>query len=152
MNAKNEPSGVVVLSEVKDAASFRTYLDGELARLAKESSNGLNVRIIDDPMTMATTSSAPAKTAPAKVDAAKTELFVWIHNNIFAASPQIESLRNVATALNTAGASGFAGTPFNQRIKDIYKDGAGLVVAADLQKIVTQALSKDTDPGVDRRL
>jgi hypothetical protein len=145
LNDKNEPNGILVLGEVKDAAGFRAYLDGELARLAKESANGPNVRIVDDPMTAAS-NAAGAK------NGAKTELFVWIHDNVFAASPQIESLRGVAATLNSAGTSGFAGTPFNQRIKDIYKDGAGIVVAADLQKIITQVVSKDKDPGAERRL
>ena len=55
MDAKGEPSGILVLGEVKDAASFRTYLDGQLAGLAKDSGDALNVRIIDDPLTAAVT-------------------------------------------------------------------------------------------------
>ena len=51
MDAKGEPNGVLVLGEVKDAASFRTYLDGQLARFAKESGDMPNIRIIDDPLT-----------------------------------------------------------------------------------------------------
>ena len=34
---RSEPSGVLVLGEVKDGASFRTYLDEQLARFARES-------------------------------------------------------------------------------------------------------------------
>lgn len=132
MDAKNEPTGVLVLGEVKNAANFRTYFDGQLARFAKESGNELNVRIIDDPITATPTATA------------KTELFVWIHNDIFAASTQIERLRGLATTLNAPGTSRFAGSPFHGRINDIYKDGAGLVVAADLEKLVAQAVGKDS--------
>ena len=156
MDAKNEPNGVLVLGGVKNAANFRTYVDGQLARLANESGNAPNVRIIDDPLTV---TSAPASTKGAKPNAenaknaaARPELFVWINNDIFAASTQIESLRGLAATLNASGTSGFAGSPFNQRIKDIYRDGAGLVVAADLQKIVTQVVSTDKETGADRRL
>jgi hypothetical protein len=70
-------------------------------------------------------------------------VFVWIHNDIFAASPQIERLRGLATTLNAPGANRFAGSAFHQRINDVYKDGAGFVVAADLEKIIAQAVSKD---------
>jgi hypothetical protein len=161
MDAKGEPNGILVFGEVKNAASFRTYLDGQLASLAKESGDAPNVRIIDDPMTATVASpstpttvngSAKTKDAPAKSSAAKSEeVFVWIQNDIFAASPQIERLRGLAATLNTPGANRFAGSPFHQRISDIYKDGAGLVVAADLEKIVAHAVSKDTEPGAERR-
>ncbi len=146
LDEKGEPSGILVMGEVKDAGSFRTYLDGQLARFAKESGNAMNVRVIDDPLT------ATSKAAGAKTVGNNSELFVWIHNDIFAASPQIESLRGLATTLNAGGGTRFAGSPFHQRINDIYRDGAGLVVAADLEKIVAKAVGKDTEPGADRRL
>lgn len=151
LDTKGEPSGILVLGEIKDAASFRTYLDGQLAQfVAKESGDSLKVRIIDDPL------AAPVKTvtvAPGKNGASKSsELFVWIHENIFAASPQIESLRGFATTLNSPGSNRFASSPFHQRISDVYRDGAGLVVAADLEKIVAQVVSKDKEPGAERRL
>jgi hypothetical protein len=158
MDAKGEPNGVLVLGEVKDAASFRTYLDGQLARFAKESEDAPNVRIIDDPLTAkvantpASTKSAKTNTAPAKNVATKSELFVWIHNDIFAASPQIERLRGLATTLNAPETNRFKGSPFYQRINDIYRDGAGLVVAADLEKIIAQAVSKDNKPDAARQL
>ncbi|HEX8396996.1 MAG TPA: FecR domain-containing protein [Pyrinomonadaceae bacterium] len=159
MDAKGEPNGVLVLGEVKNAANFRTYLNGQLANLAKESGNAVNVRIIDDPLTAtvtntsASTTTATPNAALAKNAAAKSEeLFVWIHNDIFAASPQIERLRGLETTLKAPGANRFAGSAFHQRINDVYRDGAGLVVAADLEKIVAQAVSKDNDPGAERRL
>jgi FecR protein/Putative zinc-finger len=159
MDAKNEPSGLLVLGEVKDAANFRTYLDGQLARFANESGDKLNVRIIDDPMAATVTkTSVSTKTAKPNVADAKNaankpeELFVWIHNDIFAASTQIERLRGLATTLNAQGASRFAGSPFYQRINDIYKEGAGIVVAADLEKIIAQAVSRDKEPGAERKL
>lgn len=157
MDAKGEPSGVLVLGEVKDAGNFRTYLDGQLAHLAKESGNVPNVRIIDDPLT-ATVTNAPLSTTTAKPNSAseknattKSEVFVWIHDDIFAASPQIESLRGLATTLSQPEANRFANSPFHQRINDIYKDGAGIVVAADLEKIVAQTVGKENTPDAERR-
>ncbi|HEY0426516.1 MAG TPA: FecR domain-containing protein [Pyrinomonadaceae bacterium] len=151
MDAKNEPNGILVLGEVKNAASFRTYLDGQLARFANESGNALNVRIIDNPLTAKVTNPS-ASTTPTKNAATKSELFVWIHNDIFAASTQIEPLRTLETTLNAPGTNRFAGSSFYSRINDIYKDGAGLVVAADLEKLIARTVSKDTKPGADRRL
>jgi hypothetical protein len=160
MDAKGEPSGILVLGEVKDGASFRTYLDGQLSRFAKELGDAPNVRIIDDPMSVtiasqatltAVNDSVKMKDAPAKNVSIKSEVFVWIHDDIFAASPQIERLRGLATVLNAPDTNRFKGSAFNQRINDIYRDGAGLVVAADLEKIIAQAVSKDDKPGAERR-
>jgi hypothetical protein len=155
MDTKGEPNGILVLGEVKDAANFRTYLDGQLANFAKDSGNAMNVRIIDDPMTAtAASSSVPAtvnnsaktKDAPARNSATKSEVFVWIHNDILAASPQLERLRGLATTLNSLDTNRFKNSPFSQRINDVYKDGAGLVVAADLEKIIAQAVNKNNKP------
>ncbi len=161
IDAKGEPNGILVLGEVKDAVSFRTYLDGQLANFAKESKDAPKLRIIDDPMTATVASpavpttvdnSAKTKDAPVKNAATNSEVFVWIHNDIFAASPQIERLRSLATTLKAPDANRFAGSPFHQRINDIYRDGAGLVVAADLEKIVAQTVSRDKKPDAERRL
>ncbi len=67
MDAKGEPSGILVLGEVKNAAAFRTYLDGQLARFTKENGDMPNVRIIEDPMT-ATVAAKPATRADAAGD------------------------------------------------------------------------------------
>ncbi len=159
MNAKGEPNGLLVLGEVKDSASFRTYLEGQLTRLASESGNALNVRIIDDPLTAKVAdTSASTKTVKPNAVVAKNaatkpeELFVWIHNDIFAASPQIERLRGLETTLNAPGTNRFANSPFYQRINDVYRDGAGIVVAADLEKIIAQQVNKDNKPGAERQM
>ena len=138
MDAKGEPSGVLVLGEVKDAANFRGFLDSNIARLSKEAGKSMNISIVDDPATA-------AKTATGK------ELYVWINNGIFAAAPQIESLRGVEAAVKTPDANRFANSSFHKRINDVYRDGAGLVVAADLERIVAQASSKDTSAEAERR-
>ena len=180
MDAKGEPNGVLVLGEVKNAANFRAYLNGELARFANESGakqfgNAPNVRIIDNPLTetVANVSEKSTKKTPpsateangatdvngtennaaiAKKSQNKSELFVWIHNDIFAASPQIERLRGLATTLNAPDANRFVNSAFHQRIKDVYTDGAGLVVAADLEKIIAQTTGKANNPGAERQI
>ncbi len=152
MNQKGEPNGLLVLGEVKDAASFRQYLDGQLASFAKELGDAPKVRIIDDPLTASATNNEQANGTTAKNSNAKSEVYVWIHNDIFAASPQIESLRSLAATLNQPDANRFVNSAFHQRIKDVYADGAGLVVAADLEKIIAQTIGKNTQPNAERQL
>ena len=146
MGASGETAGVLVMGELKNGAEFRTYLEGQIASLAKDSGKSLNVRIVDDP------STADITAPPAAKSNAKTELYVWVRDNMFAASPQIERLRGFASTVNAPETNRFKDSPFYQRINDIYKDGAGLVVAANLEKIVAQQVSKDKEPGAERRL
>jgi ferric-dicitrate binding protein FerR (iron transport regulator) len=147
MDASGEPSGILVLGEIRDASSFRSYLDGQVARFQKDAGDAPKIRIIDDPMTAAV--STPARSGGAKT---KSEMLVWIHNDIFAASPHIESLLGLATTLKTPGANGFVNSPFHQRINDVYRDGAGIVVAADLEKIVARAAGKINTPEQQRHV
>jgi hypothetical protein len=164
MDKQGEPNGVLVLGAVKDAAAFRTYIDGQLANFAKETEGSLKMRVIDDPAT-AKAEKTSVQTKTATPDAEKTdaktagktaakqpeELFVWIHNDIFAASPQIESLRALQSTLNAPATNRFAGSAFHQRINDVYRDGAGIVVAADVEKLVAKAVSEDKEPDAERR-
>ena len=156
MNQKGEPNGLLVLGEVKDAAKFRAYLGEHLARFAKDSSDAPEVRVVEDPLTATAATDKQSKGgaetngAAAKKSGAKSEMFVWIHDDIFAASPQIENLRGLATTLNAPDANRFKESTFHQRIDDIYKDGAGIVVAADLEKIIAQTVAKDKSPDAER--
>ncbi|HEX5709189.1 MAG TPA: FecR domain-containing protein [Pyrinomonadaceae bacterium] len=144
LDAKNEPGNILVLGELKDAAAFRPYLEGQVAQFAREGKNGPAIRIVDDPLAAAPQSNG----APGE-----GEIFVWVRNDLFAASPQIENLRQLATTLNNASANRFVGTSFHTRLAEIYREGAGLVVAADLEKLVGQIAREDgTKPGGAERV
>jgi FecR protein/Putative zinc-finger len=140
MDAKGEPSGILVLGEVKDGPSFRAYLNDQLTRFAQETKDLPSVRIVDDPAKVTATTKAP--TAVVKKESGPNELFVWLDNDIFAASPQIETLRSFAETSKNPSTNGFTNSSFHQRLSDVYKDGAGLIVAADLEKIISQVAIK----------
>ncbi|HEV2707777.1 MAG TPA: FecR domain-containing protein [Pyrinomonadaceae bacterium] len=139
LDAKNEPGNVLVLAELKNAADFRPYLEGQIAQFAREGKGGPAIHIVEDPLAAAPQSNG----APGK-----DEIYVWVRNDLFAASPQSENLRQLATTLNNASANRFVGTSFHARLAEIYREGAGLVVAADLEKLVGQVAREDADkPG-----
>lgn len=139
LDAKNEPGNILVLGELKNAAEFRPYLEGQIARFAHEGKNGPAIRIIDDPLAAAPQTNGAS---------GEGEIFVWIRNDLFAASPQIESLRRLATTLDNASANRFVGTSFHARLAEIYREGAGLLVAADLERLVGQVARADAnEPG-----
>ncbi len=122
-----EPDEPIVLAEVKDGGAFRSFLEGQLDRL---NSGRKHARIIDDPMNISSES--------------KDEFSIWITGNVVAVSPRQDSLKSLAGRIRQ-DARPFASTPFYEQIANLYRDGAGLVIAADLDRIVMQSLRQEKD-------
>ena len=130
MDEKGEPVAPLVLAELKNAEGFRQALEQQIAKYGVNTQGKPNVRIVENPLT------ATASTADGGRN--KDELIVWIQNDIFAASPKLEQLQGLATLRANGSVSSFTGNPFRDRIAKIYEEGAGLVVAANLEKVVAQ--------------
>jgi phosphopantetheine adenylyltransferase len=125
LNDKNEPVAPVVLAELKNSNGFRGFLEQQVAKYAK-SADKPDIRFVDDP----STATAPAEKG-------KT-IFVWIQNDLFAASPDIQQLQSLARG----GTNSFISSPFHNRIAEVYQQGAGLIVAANLEKIIAQTTAQ----------
>lgn len=61
-------------------------------------------------------------------------LTVEVRNGFVAFGPDRVAVENLATAFDTQ-AGGFEGTPFYARIAQVYREGAGLFVCADLSRL-----------------
>ena len=120
MNDQGQPGEPIVLAQLKNPGGFRAFFDSELQKL-NSSNKGPQVQWVDDPQ------NAQAA-APATGD---KQLYVWISGDILVASPKLEQLQTIAK-----GNSGFSATQFYSRIAQVYSEGAGIVVAADLDKII----------------
>ncbi|MCU1265644.1 MAG: putative FecR [Acidobacteria bacterium] len=131
MDEKGEPVSPLVLAELKNSAGFRQFLQQQIAKYDGGAKDKPQIQFVDNPLT--------ATEAAADADQKKNErLYVWISNDLFAASPRLQELQIVATVIQKGGVSGFTGTPFRARIAQIYQEGAGLVVAANLENVLTQ--------------
>jgi FecR-like protein/putative zinc finger protein len=129
-----EPEEPVLLAEVKDGGVFRSFLEGQLDKLGSERKHA---RIVDDPMNVASEG--------------KDEFFIWITGDLVAVSPRPDSLKSLAVRMRQ-GAKPFASTPFYAQIANLYRDGAGLVIAADLDRIVMQSLRKEKEAAAAQQL
>jgi ferric-dicitrate binding protein FerR (iron transport regulator) len=129
-----EPEEPVLLAEVKDGGAFRSFLEGQLDKLGSERKHA---RVVDDPMNIASEG--------------KDEFFIWITGDLIAVSPRPDSLKSLAVRMRQ-GAKPFASTPFYAQIANLYRDGAGLVIAADLDRIVMQSLRKEKDAAAAQQL
>ncbi len=119
MNDQGQPSEPIVLAQLKNPAGFHAFVDNEIQKLGG-AGKGPQLQWIDDPK-----AAQPSATATDK------QLYVWIAGDVLVASPKLDGLQTIAK-----GASGFSATPFYSRIAGVYNEGAGIVVAADLEKII----------------
>jgi hypothetical protein len=129
-----EPEEPVLLAEVKDGGAFRGFLEGQLEKLDSERKHA---RIVDDPMNIASEG--------------KDEFFIWVTGDLVAVSPRRDSLKSLAARVRQE-AKPFASTPFYAQIANLYRDGAGLVIAADLDRIVMQSLRNEKGAAAAQQL
>lgn len=131
MDEQGKPGDPLVLAELKDAAGFRAVLEQEIAKLA--GNDRPEIVFVENPLTAVDTNTTK-----------KEKLHVWIQNNLFAASPKLAQLQQLATVIAGGGSSSFTATPFRSRIAQVYQSGAGIVVAANLEKVVAQTKAERT--------
>ena len=128
MDQKGEPVSPLVLAELKNSAGFRQFLEQQLAKYDPNGTDKAKIHFVDDPLT------ATASTDQAQQD---KELFVWIQKDLLAASPKLSELQALTTRV-AQGKGAFGATPFYARIAEVYREGAGLVVAANLDQVLEQ--------------
>ena len=122
MDEKGQPVSPVVLAELKNPAGFRAFFDAEMQKLNSDGKNHPQVHWIDDPRTA----------QPIAGNSGAKEIYVWIDGDVLVGSPKLDQLQRIANNPQ----SSFTSTAFRNRIADVYREGAGLVVAADLEKII----------------
>ena len=128
MDEKGNPSAPLVLAELKNSSGFQQFLEQQIAKYAGKPERGPAIRFVADPMTATASVPQPGK----KVE----ELFVWIQGNLFAASPKLQQLQDVTNLVKGGGTSSFTSTAFHNRVAQVYQEGAGLVVAANLERLI----------------
>jgi len=135
LNNQTEPDAPVVLAELKNSNGLREFIEQQIARYSNGQTDRQDIQFVDDPAT-ATLSTADGEK--------KEHLYVWINSNLLAASPKLQQLQDVQKLVNGGATSAFVSTPFHDRIAQVYAEGAGLVVAANLEKIVEQTKPERT--------
>jgi len=127
IDEKGEPGEPMVLAELKNSTGFREFIEQEVTKLSGDQKAKAKLVFVQDP-----------KTAVPVTDGDNDRLYVWIQNNLFAGSPKLQQLQNLEAVIAGGGQSTFTATPFRNRIAQVYQEGAGLVVAANLEKVVEQ--------------
>jgi hypothetical protein len=126
MNDGGEPVEPIVLAELKNSAGFHAFFDAEVQKLGGQG-KAPSVQWVEDPKT------AQPALATTVIKGGDKPIYVWIAGDILVASPKLDQLQAIAKSTQ---ASNFASTPFHSRVAGVYREGAGLVIAADLEKII----------------
>ncbi|HEU4433008.1 MAG TPA: FecR domain-containing protein, partial [Pyrinomonadaceae bacterium] len=125
VDEKGEPGEPLVLAELKNSTGFREFIEQQVAKYSNDPKANAKLVFVEDPKT-------------AVADGSGEHLYLWIQNNQFAASPKLKQLQDLQGVIAGGGQSSFTATPFRNRIAQVYQDGAGLVVAANLEKVVSE--------------
>jgi FecR protein/Putative zinc-finger len=131
-NSVEEP---MVIADLRDAGGFRIFLENQLAQMKVD---GRKIRIIDD-------------STLAGLQDAKGDLLVWIADDLVAVSSRPAALRQLS-ARSKQDVKSFTSTPFYAQINSLYREGAGLVIAADLERMVAQSLRRDDEKSAAQQL
>src|SRR5678815_4823478 len=125
MDGQGRPTEPLVLAELKNSQGFRQFLEQEIAKYAGDKKGRPEIVFVENPMS-----------AVSQSDDKHERLYVWIQDNLLVASPKLEQLQGVGIAIGNGNVTSFTATPFRNRIAEIYQAGAGLVVAANLERVV----------------
>jgi hypothetical protein len=127
MDNRGEPSDPLVLAELKNSQGLQQFIEQQIAKYSNDKKGKPEIAFVQNPLT-----------AVAETGDKQERLYIWIQENLFAASPKLQQLQNLATVTANGGQSSFTATPFRNRIAQVYQEGAGLVVAANLEQVMAQ--------------
>ncbi len=143
MDGKGKPAAPLVLAELKNSTGFREFLEQQIAKYSNGRHAEPNLVFVENPLTAQAAVEATEK---------KDHLYVWIQSGLMAASPELNQLQGLAGVMNGGGSSQFAATPFHERIAQVYQEGAGLVVAANLERVVAETKAERAkEPEAEKR-
>lgn len=130
---QKRPGDFLVLAELRDASGLRGFIE---RKLAGAGASQAAVVIIDDPRTFV---------APTATTGGEERIFLWIGQDLLAASPRVEALQRLATRIDAPATRTFTASPFHAQLAALYREGAGLLIAADLERLIVPVLEADNN-------
>jgi hypothetical protein len=139
LDSNNDLGEPLVLAELSNPAGFRAEVERTLTDLQSADSNQAKrkqaVRFIDDP------TQAVASTAK---DRRHDEMIAWINGDVLIASPDLAAVQRLSERMKNQSAARTENA-FRNTVAGLYSEGAGLIVAADLQSIIAHEMNKGSD-------
>ncbi|MCP4658501.1 MAG: hypothetical protein GY856_24070 [bacterium] len=126
-------AGPLVLAEIVDAAGFRDFAETELAGRPDWPALDDEVTFLDDP-------AAPA--------GGEAVVYLWLHDDLVAGSPDPAQLRQVAAIVLDGAENPFVDTTFHAHVLELYDEGADMIVAGNLERLVDSSLAAAERAGI----
>ncbi len=145
LNASGQPGEPLVIAELNNPSGFRAYTESKLnqasAEAGEESKDNTRevkrhapVRFVDDPA-----SSRAQPTAKGSRDG----MVAWIHDDLLVAAPDLSSVQRMAGRMKAQGSHRASSDSFRDTIASLYQEGAGLIIAANLEKLIASGMAND---------
>jgi len=112
------------MAELDDPVTFHELMMTVIEEANAESGDHAVAVLIDDPGT-----ASPGE----------AEVLLWVEGNLFAATGDIEVLRNLAQRVDDPGARGFIGSTLHSRLADAYGNGVSWLLGIDLAGAIAEA-------------
>jgi hypothetical protein len=117
----------LTLAEVK-RPGLREYLEQHISELSAGSES--KATLIDDPF------------SAALPPAGKDRPLVFLKNNFIVVTRDLSQLQHAATLIERSASSSFVSTPFYAAIQRAYQSGAGWLLCADMEQVLSRSVNK----------
>jgi hypothetical protein len=124
-------ASVLILAELDDTAAFVNLLKADLAgmELLVDENDRPDIVLLDERM-----AGPPA-----------SDLYVWAADGYVAIAPKIETIQSFSHLVRGSGASAFYGTPFHDRLADLYSEGVEWVFGIDVESMTHDEMSEASE-------
>ena len=123
----------LILAEAR-RPDFRPFLEAQISQMEGDAKEP-KALIVDDPASF----RLPAPK--------KDTMLVYLKNNLLAVATDARQLQRVAALIGHSTSSDFTSTPFYEVIQQAYQSGAGFLLCADMQQIVSHFVSQRESRG-----
>jgi hypothetical protein len=127
-----EPSPLI-LAEAR-RPDFGAFLEAQISQMRGDAKE-IKALIVNDPFSF----RLPATE--------KNTALVYLENNLLAVATDARQLQKVAMLIQHSTSSGFTSTPFYAAIHQAYQSGAGFLLCADMEQILSHSVSQKEGRG-----
>jgi hypothetical protein len=126
ISAIREQGLPLLMAELDDPSGFIDLLADAIADANSEAGDRAAAVLVDDPQT---------------ASAGSAEVFMWVEDNLFAASGSLEVLRELANRVDHPELRTFVGSPLHTQLTEIYAGGVSWLLGVDLAAAIAEGSS-----------
>ncbi len=128
--------GPLVLAEIIDPAGLKDFIEQQLDQYSHGGPGELV--FVDDPF---------AVPPPAE---GEHQLLLWLAGDLAVAAADLTEIARVAAIVQQGAYNPFTATDFHAEIAALYEDGAEIIVAADLEGVMTTTMAVESEGDVEQ--